>query len=108
MRILSIYTPILKASCYTRSTILLSISTKSTRFYHSADYSGGGLMGRGDFPNMSTPPSSSNSSSSRGPEDPFAHLDFGQITDPRSVSASIVYLFVYLCIKYTQLDCTTS
>jgi hypothetical protein len=107
MRILSVYTPILKASCYTRPTILLSILTKSNRFYHSADYSGGGLMGRGDFPNMSTPPSST-STSSRGPEDPFAHLDLGQITDPRSVNASIIYLFVCLCTKYTKLDCTTS
>lgn len=110
MRILSIYTPILKTSCYAKSAVVFSISSKSSRFYHSADYSGGGLMGRGDFSNMSTPPSSSHasSSSSRGPEDPFAHLDLGQIADPRSVSAC-VYLFVYVRIKfYMQLDCTTS
>ncbi|CAO3618715.1 unnamed protein product [Mucor fragilis] len=87
MRILSIYTPILKTSCYARSAVVFSMSTKSSRFYHSADYSGGGLMGRGDFPNMPNPPSSSHASSTppRRPEDPFAHLDLGQIADPRSI-----------------------
>lgn len=95
MRILSIYTPILKTSCYARSAVVFSMSTKSSRFYHSADYSGGGLMGRGDFPNMPNPPSSSHASSTppRRPEDPFAHLDLGQIADPRSVSACVC-LFV--------------
>jgi hypothetical protein len=76
MKLLSTYVPLLKitSTYYIRPAILLV-----SRTYHSADYSGGGLMGRDSFTNpISTPPS-------KGPEDPFAHLDLAQLTDPRSV-----------------------
>lgn len=84
MRLFSIYAPVLKVtqvtSVYIRPTILL-------RSYHSAEYSGGGLMGRDNFTTpISTPPIK--------PEDPFAHLELAQLTDPRSVI--YIYLKNYL------------
>lgn len=77
MKLLSAYVPLVKITSthYVRPAILIM-----SRSYHSADYSGGGLMGRDSFTNpISTPPS-------KGPEDPFAHLNLAQLTDPRSVS----------------------
>jgi hypothetical protein len=83
MKLLSTYVPLLKiTSTYycIRPAILIT-----SRSYHSADYSGGGLMGRDSFTNpISIPPS-------KGPEDPFAYLDLAQLTDPRSVRI-IVYI----------------
>lgn len=73
MKILSIYAPLLKATTYAylRPAVL-------SRSYHSAEYSGGGLMGRDNFTTpISTPPIKQ--------EDPFAHLELAQLTDPRSV-----------------------
>ncbi|KAG2230784.1 hypothetical protein INT48_006806 [Thamnidium elegans] len=75
MRILSIYAPLLRVtqvtSVYVRPAVL-------SRCYHSAEYSGGGLMGRDNFTTpISTPPSKS--------EDAFAHLELAQLTDPRSI-----------------------
>lgn len=73
MKRLSIYTPLFKttSSVYVRPAIL-------SRSYHSAEYSGGGLMGRDNFTTpISTPPTK--------PEDPFAHSELAQLTDPRSV-----------------------
>lgn len=82
MKILTIYAPLLKAtSVYVRPAIL-------SRLYHSAEYSGGGLMGRDNFTTpISTPPIK--------PEDPFAHLELAQLTDPRSV----IY-FYQIQLKY--------
>ena len=78
MKILSLYTPLV------RTTRLINTShTLKPAFlvkcYHSADYSGGGIMGRDNFTHpLPTPPT-------KGPEDPFAHLELAQITDPRAV-----------------------
>lgn len=83
MKILSIYAPLLRAPRVMpaiKHHIRPAIIVKS---YHSAEYSGGGLIGgRDNYTHpIPTPPS-------KGPEDPFAHLELAQLTDPRSVSNS--------------------
>lgn len=86
MKRLSIYAPLLRVTQVTTSTlyirpiILSTATTRGRRSYHSAEYSGGGLMGRDNFVNPTLP-----SPPAKGPEDPFAHLELAQLTDPRSV-----------------------
>lgn len=80
MRILTVYA----STWRVQATMIRPIST---RLYHSAEYSGGGIGGSGvggggrDNFNHHIP-----TPIAKGPEDPFAHLEFTQLTDPRSVS----------------------
>lgn len=75
MRILTVYAPLLKVQ---KTFVARNITC---RLYHSAEYSGGGLMGgRDNFNNHIPTPIP------KGPGDPFSHLEFTQLTDPRSVS----------------------
>jgi hypothetical protein len=80
MRILSIYAPLLRVTQVTTGTLYIRpVILSTSRSYHSAEYSGGGLVGRDNFTSpITTPPT-------KGPEDPFAHLELAQLTDPRSV-----------------------
>jgi hypothetical protein len=77
MRILSVYAPVWRVQTF-KKTIVVRPLLATTRLYHSAEYSGGGLIG-GINHHIPTP-------ITKGPEDPFAHLEFTQLTDPRSVS----------------------
>lgn len=79
MRILSIYAPLLRIPRIPTSTTYLRPAALLVKQYHSAEYSGGGLMGRDNFTNpLPTPPT-------KGPEEPFAHLESSHLMDPRSV-----------------------
>lgn len=79
MRILSIYAPLLRIPRIPTSTLYLRPALL-VKQYHSAEYSGGGLMGRDNFTNpLPTPPS-------KGPEEPFTHLEASHLMDPRSVN----------------------
>lgn len=79
MRILSIYAPLLRIPRIPTSTLYLRPALL-VKQYHSAEYSGGGLMGRDNFTNpLPTPPS-------KGPEEPFSHLEASHLMDPRSVN----------------------
>ncbi|KAI8367375.1 P-loop containing nucleoside triphosphate hydrolase protein [Choanephora cucurbitarum] len=100
MRIIPIiYTPLTK-SCYAARPIILS----SKRLYHSADYSGGGLIG-GHGPNFPAPPlppkgggnigagggglggtgNSNGNGNNAGAEESLHYLDSIQLSDPRSI-----------------------
>lgn len=86
MRILSIYAPLLRIPRIPTSTTYLRPAALLVKQYHSAEYSGGGLMGRDNFTNpLPTPPA-------KGPEEPFAHLESSHLMDPRSI---VKYLDMY-------------
>jgi hypothetical protein len=52
-------------------------SLSSIRYYHSAEFNGGNLVGRVNGYSFN---------STKGPEDPLSHLEIAQLTDPRTVS----------------------
>ncbi|KAI7904592.1 P-loop containing nucleoside triphosphate hydrolase protein [Cokeromyces recurvatus] len=77
MRIFTIYAPVLKSTLPPHYSVRPVILLASKRFYHSADYTGGGLMGRDNFINpISTPPFNNN-------EDHFGLST--PLTDPRTI-----------------------
>lgn len=74
MRILSLYTPIKRTN---------TITIISTRLYHSANFSGGGLLG-----STTTPTAAFYSK----PKDPMSTLEANQLADPRSVSKPCILI----------------